>query len=230
MRRHAETCTRGVTKVKCPGEEIKPLETAFEKAFYPSGVFGKKAILWLEYESRRGNVHIHHQMCGHGRERMVAGHAVDGFCLETNRVFQFHSCHWHGCPYCYPRPAQRQEKIIFEKVGKTKRWLTRQMAYERTLRISQEILKEGFNLVVCWEHQMKGRLPVELPKKKTETFPHAIGFDLEAVLDRSKRRQPTKELLFENQHIPVSVSLADTLDREPVHICSRDSEELIGRF
>ena len=104
------------------------------------------------------------------------------------------------------------------------------MAYERTMKISQEILKKGFNLVVCWQHQIKGRLPVELPKKKTETFPHAIVFDFEAVLDRSKRRRPTKELLFENQHTPVSVSLADTLDRELVHICSRDPEELIGSF
>ena len=119
--RHAETCTRGITKVECPGEIIKPPETAFEKAFYPSGVFGKKAILWLEYESQRRNVHIHHQMCGHGGERMVAGHLVDGFCLETNTLFQFHGCHWHGCPYCYLSPAQRQEKIILEKVGKTKR-------------------------------------------------------------------------------------------------------------
>ena len=48
------------------------------------------------------------------------------------------------------------------------------MAYERTLKISQEILKKGFNLVECWEHQIIGRLPVELPKKKTETFPHAM--------------------------------------------------------
>ena len=85
-------------------------------------------------------------------------------------------------------------------------------------------------MVKCWEHHITGRLPVEFPKKKTETFPHAIVFDFEAVLDRSKRRQPTKELLFENQHIPVSVSLADTLDREPVHIRSKDPEELIGRF
>ena len=123
-----------------------------------------------------------------------------------------------------------QEKVIFEKVGKTKRGITRQMAYNRTLKISQEILKKGFNLVVCWEHQINGRLPVEMPKKKTETLPHAIVFDFEAVLDRSKCRQPTKELLFENQHIPVSVSLADTLDQEPVDICSRDPEELIGRF
>ena len=77
---------------------------------------------------------------------------------------------------------------------------------------------------MCWEHQITGRLPVEFPKKKTKTFPHAIVFDFEAVFDTSKRRQPTKELLFENQHIPVSVSLAD------IHICSRDPEESIGRL
>ena len=94
------------------------------------------------------------------------------------------------------------------------------MAYERTLIIRRENLKEGFQLVERCEHQNTGRLPVEFPKKKTETFPHAIVFNFEAVLDRSKRRQPTKELLFENQHSPVSVSLADTLDREPVHIWS----------
>ena len=43
LRRHAETCTRGVTKVKCLGEKIKLPETAFEKAFYPSGMFGRKS-------------------------------------------------------------------------------------------------------------------------------------------------------------------------------------------
>ena len=52
---------------------------------------------------------------------MVAGHAVDGFCLETNTVFQFHGCHWHGCPKCFPRLAQRQEKVIFEKIEKNKK-------------------------------------------------------------------------------------------------------------
>ena len=76
-----------------------------KKPFTPQ-VCLEKEILWLEYESQRRNVHIPHQMCGHGGGRMVAGHAVDGFCLETNTVFQFHGCHWHGCPYCYPSPAQ----------------------------------------------------------------------------------------------------------------------------
>ena len=53
--RHAETCTRGVTKVKCPGEGIKSPETAFEKVFYPSGVFGKKQYSGLN-TSRGGGM------------------------------------------------------------------------------------------------------------------------------------------------------------------------------
>ena len=48
--------------------------------------------------------------------------------------------------------------------------------------------------------------------------------------DISKHRQLTKNLLFENKHVPVSVSLAGTLDREPEHISSKDPKELIQRF
>ena len=53
--------------------------------------------------------HIHHKMCGHGGERMVtvwvlndkdekepAYFLVDGFEPESNIVYQFHGCHWHG--------------------------------------------------------------------------------------------------------------------------------------
>ena len=34
---------------------------------------------------------------------MVTGYSVDGFCLDTNMVFQFHGCHWYGCPECFPK-------------------------------------------------------------------------------------------------------------------------------
>ena len=53
--------------------------------------------------------HIHHKMCGHGGERMVtvwvlndkdekepAYFLIDGYEPETNTVYQFHGCHWHG--------------------------------------------------------------------------------------------------------------------------------------
>lgn len=38
-----------------------------------------------------------------------------------------------------------------------------------------------------------------------------------------------KDLLFKNEHVPVSVSLVETLDRGPTHISSKDPE-LVSRF
>ena len=47
----------------------------------------------MEHEARQRGVRIHHSVCGHGEERMIAGYPVDGFCLEAKTLFQFHSCH-----------------------------------------------------------------------------------------------------------------------------------------
>jgi len=37
-------------------------------------------------------------------------------------------------------------------------------------------------------------------------------------------------LTIENAHIPISVSIGDTLERKPTHICERDPAELVGKF
>lgn len=33
----------------------------------------------MEHEARQRGVRIHHSVCGHGEERMIAGYPVDGF-------------------------------------------------------------------------------------------------------------------------------------------------------
>ena len=43
------------------------------------------------------------------------------------------------------------------------------------------------------------------PKRKKETFPHAIVFDIEALLDTSKLKQAMNDPLFESEHVPMSV-------------------------
>lgn len=55
-------------------------------------------------------------------------------------------------------------------------------------------------------------------------------YDFEALLDAIKRLQATKDLLFENEHVPVSVLLADILNRELEHICCKDPKEVIRKF
>ena len=54
LRRHAEVCTRGVSKVVCLGERIQPPETAYEKAFYGHRAYAGKAVSWTEYEANGG--------------------------------------------------------------------------------------------------------------------------------------------------------------------------------
>ena len=228
LTRHSKTCARGQTVVDCPGEKIVAPESAFERAFYPKGKFGIKATKWLVYESNRRRIHIHHQMCGHGGERFIDKYMVDGYHPESKTVFQFHGCYFHGCPKCYPKPEQRNE-ILWTGGGKT---ITRAQAYQRTLNTShciRNILR--YNLVEKWEcEQPQPWAKAWFPRKKTETYPHAIVFDFEAYQDSTKASQPTRDLSYEGEHVPISVSIADTLNREPEYLCSKNPKELIQQF
>jgi len=66
---------------------------------------------------------------------------VDGFCKETNTVYEFHGDFWHGNPNRYP-PDEEHPMIR----GKTYEDL-----YEKTLLRDQKIRDLGYNLVVKWE-------------------------------------------------------------------------------
>ena len=68
------------------------------------------------------------------------------------------------------------------------------MQFARTLDRRRAILDGGFELIECWEHDLRDR-PL-YSKKKKETFLPAIVFDIEALLDTSKCKQAMKDLLF----------------------------------
>ena len=55
------------------------------------------------------------------------------------------------------------------------------------------------------------------PANRMRCFPHAI-------------ETPTANLVFESEHIPISVSLGDTFDRELERISAKDPKELIRQF
>ena len=57
-----------------------------------------------------------------------------------------------------------------------------------------------------------------------------IFYDFESFHDSTKRKEATDYLTYENAHVPISVSIGDTLEREPTHICDPDPKELIRRF
>ena len=63
--------------------------------------FSKMSIMGLNYVSN--GVNIQHALNG-GEKKLTIGdktYKVDGFCEETNTVYEFYGCFWHGCPNCY---------------------------------------------------------------------------------------------------------------------------------
>ena len=54
-----------------------------------------------------------------------------------------------------------------------------------------------------------------------------IVFDFESYQDKTKASNPTRDLSYESEHVPISASIADTINTEPEYICSRDPNELI---
>ena len=71
--------------------------------------FSSTACQWIEAQAMEVGKHIHHKMCKHGGERMVTvwvlndkgkkkpvSFLVDGYEPETNTMYQFHRCNWHG--------------------------------------------------------------------------------------------------------------------------------------
>ncbi|KAK3751014.1 hypothetical protein QZH41_020178 [Actinostola sp. cb2023] len=164
-------------------------------------------------------MHIHHAACGHGGERWIEGAPVDGYNPTTRTIWQFQGCYWHGCPRCYPH--DRGRIVLGEK--------TREQFYQATMARTQKLQDAGYTFHEGWECKV-GHCRAEAPQSKTLSYPHAIFYDFEAFQDKSKRRESTLGLSFENEHVSISVSVGDTLEPNPTHICCREPKQLILQF
>ncbi|XP_071797162.1 uncharacterized protein [Asterias amurensis] len=144
-----------------------------EREFKPvrSHKFGVMATEWLDWLAFSQGIHVRHQF--NSKEKRVGGRMipVDGYCKETNTVFQFHGCYWHGHP-CHLNPNE------FNKV----RQASRDELRRQTEDTSAYIRQQGYKLIELWEcdwreiqttdHTVRGFLrTIRLPhfKKKTMT-------------------------------------------------------------
>ena len=220
LQRHTERCAQGKTVIDCPGEKVEAPQTAYEKAFYPKHQASKESLQWLEYVAKHWKICIHHAMSGHGGERWIEKRPVDGYNHENKIVFQYHGCYWHGCPKCY----HDHDKII-ERGDRT-----REDLFQATKRRTAYLRKAGYRVIECWACEVGEKYVEQLPEAQTKSFPHAILYNFEAYGDNNQRKEPTANLTIENAHVPISVSIGDTLEREPTHICEKDPAELTRKF
>ncbi|KAL9968198.1 hypothetical protein ACROYT_G026545 [Oculina patagonica] len=220
LKRHTQTCSQGKTIIDCPSKKVEEPQTSFEKAFYPNHQASKESLRWLDQEAKRRKIHIHHAMCGHAGERWVERAPVDGYDPISKTVFQYHGCHWHGCRKCYP---QDRNKIIDRNDQ------TREDRFKATMKRTRLLRRAGYRVIEAWACEVR-EIVVDPPRAQTKSYPHAILYDFEAYGENNQRKEPTPTLTIENAHVPISVSIGDTLEREPTHICERDPTELVRKF
>ena len=125
--------------------------------------FSKMSIIWLNYMSKAKGLNIQHALNG-GEKKLTIDdktYKVDGFCEETNTVYEFHGCFWHGCPNCY------KPNIINSKNQRDMGTLN-----DLTIEKRENIKSAGYNHVSTYECQLN---------KNKEFQKFAKDFDQEIV-------------------------------------------------
>lgn len=107
--------------------------------------YSQKAIDWLRQIENTENITIQDAERGGELRIPIVGNSyilADGWCEETNTIFEFHGDYWHGNPDIYNSDEMNT------KVKKTFGEL-----YQRTIDREELIRSLGFKLVVMWESE-----------------------------------------------------------------------------
>ena len=224
------TCGGGKTKLICPGEKFERIMNSTEKVFYGGNTkFSYAACQWIEKQSELIGRHIHHALCGHGGEYYVYLYAgkekdsrareipVDGYEPESNTIFHYHGCKWHGCP-C--RKRKERNSLEEERIAEQR--------YAKTIELEKKMKEQGFKIVSVWECEKPG-LKKKRFCKKFRPYPYFIVYDFEAICQKINEKQ-TDELTITAKHIPVSVAINDNLTKKPSFIVEEDPKKLAKKF
>ncbi len=99
-----------------------------------------KSIQWLDSIMEQDGIFIQHAL--NGGEYQIPGtrYRADGYCEETNTVYEFHGDYWHGNPLIYE--SDNWNKTVNCTMGEL---------YQKTINREQLIRDLGYNLEVKWE-------------------------------------------------------------------------------
>ncbi len=100
------------------------------------------SILWLETIVDVEQIHIQHAQNGGEFKIPNTNYKVDGYCVDTNTIYEFHGDFWHGNPEVYSSGCinNANKKTMGE-------------LYQKTIEREEEIKSLGYNLVVMWENE-----------------------------------------------------------------------------
>jgi len=98
---------------------------------------------WLNFISKYYSLRI--QQFQNGEEFKIPGtrYKADGYCAETNTVYEFHGDYWHGNPAVFSADHRSYFGVTFGEL------------YEKTMKRENEIRNLGYNVVNMWEFDWK---------------------------------------------------------------------------
>lgn len=102
--------------------------------------FSPRSIHWLESISQREGIHIQHAR--NSGEYFVPGtrFKADGYCAETNTIYEYNGCFYHGHPACYnPEHVNPVNDKTFGTL------------HAAVVRKENRLRALGYNVVSIWE-------------------------------------------------------------------------------
>lgn len=102
--------------------------------------YSMQQIDWMNFIQAKDNIHIQHGENSHEYQIPNTRFKADGYCEETNAIYEYHGDYWHGNPKKFNgNEINKRTKCTFGEL------------YEKTLRREQQIKDMGFNLITIWE-------------------------------------------------------------------------------
>jgi len=106
--------------------------------------YSKKGIKWLNDIIKKEKINIQHAQ--NGGEYIIPNtlYKADGYCKETNTIYEFLGCIYHGCNKCYdPNTINPISSISNKDV------------YKKTIDRENNLKKHGYKIISIWEHDYK---------------------------------------------------------------------------
>ena len=166
------------------------------------------AIEWLEWVAHKEEIHIRHQLSN--AEKRIGGRKlpVDGFNAQTQTVYQFHGCYWHGHDCALNRGKEFNEK----------RKKPMAEIREETRANAEYIKKQGYRVVEMWECHWRDM------KKTNRELQRFIATEVRRSLDQVKIMSP-EWILSEVRHerlfgcVEVDIRVPDHLKEKFSEMC-----------
>ncbi len=103
--------------------------------------FSKPQIEWLNFIINKLNIDIQHNDNIGEFKILNSRYYADGYHKNTNTIFEYQGCFYHGCYECYPN-----RNAINKIMKKTFKEL-----YEKTLKKKKFCLENGFRYIQIWD-------------------------------------------------------------------------------